>query len=66
MYNAICTYATVYVDIGYRFEICIYLKLYKIIYKISYLYRTVCILYRTSKRIGKYILVSGELIMSVG
>lgn len=51
-----------YVHIAYIFEICICLKLYKI----SYLYRTMCISYRTSKHIGKYILVCGELIMFVG
>lgn len=66
MYNAIRTYTNMYVHIAYIFEICICLKLYKISYKISYLYRTMCISYRTSKHIGKYILVCGELIMFVG
>lgn len=66
MYNAIRMYTTMNVHIAYIYEICIYFKLYKIIYKISYLYRTMCISHRTSKRIGKYILVSGALIMFVG
>lgn len=66
MYNAIRTYTTMYVHIAYMFEMCICLKLYKVSYKINYSYRTMCISYRTSKRIGKYILVSGELIMFVG